>query len=598
MKPVIKTTNQKLAVFNVTEGILPLVEPSKDIDQYGDAMSQKLTSLLVDPLFEPNVAGQPVTIENVTDPNNRFQLDKPSIESAVMNILTNTNTNVNLSEELKEVFSTAMRYRTVKDNIMPYEEQLITQEFGRAKLPLPSDSLLYTPRTDIIPAAKDLIATWEENELRQFIVAYAGVLLRRPIKQDICAVIVKDETVYQRILDSMKAYQIANQSTMVPDTVQNLNDAQNVKMKATDATTTILMPSYKEQDTYEQNSFMRILQHHIAEETKAKQQTGNPPVLHDVALMPLNMQAVIDPRAYLFINVNATANATDREISEDILNITKALDTVRKVNAVNMKRLSSATAITNARQKGHSAGVARSNNNQLEGRHARVKFRGKALSSKQQIGLMLNVMKKYTTNEQTSNVYLKTKHTFARQNRRQPDNPDAMGVSTRKNYRPDIHIYLDTSGSISEEQFKSAVSNLLIIAKKTGVDMYFSSFSHIISTPVRIRTKGKSLKQLYTEFQSIPKVTGGTNFENVWNSIDFIHETQKTTRINFIISDFEYSLSKSRRFVKGRNSMDTTFYVPIAVNGGKYQYIKSSAASMIKAMQYAGHTKARKHFLM
>ena len=60
---------------------------------------------------------------------------------------------------------------------------------------------------------------------------------------------------------------------------------------------------------------------------------------------------------------------------------------------------------------------------------------------------------------------------------------------------------------------------------------------------------------IYTQFQKIPKVGGGTDYEQIWN---YVNASRKRRReLSLIITDFEYTAP--RRFVKHPKNL---FYVP------------------------------------
>ena len=148
------------------------------------------------------------------------------------------------------------------------------------------------------------------------------------------------------------------------------------------------------------------------------------------------------------------------------------------------------------------------------------------------------VIKKTTDVNRSMNAYKTRKRSFARPNRREPENIDRSGVVISTKYRPDIHIYQDTSGSISEENYEAATRMLIDIAIRLDVDLYYTSFSHIISRPTKVRVKGRSKEAIYNSIKKIPKVGGGTDFKNVWDIIN--QNPQRQKQIGFIISDMEY----------------------------------------------------------
>ena len=78
-----------------------------------------------------------------------------------------------------------------------------------------------------------------------------------------------------------------------------------------------------------------------------------------------------------------------------------------------------------------------------------------------------------------------------------------------------------------------------MVAKKLNINLYFNSFSHCMSQCTKLRTKDKSLKQIYAVFRKVPKVTGGTDYEQIWH---YINRSKKRQReLSIIITDFEWS---------------------------------------------------------
>jgi predicted metal-dependent peptidase len=144
----------------------------------------------------------------------------------------------------------------------------------------------------------------------------------------------------------------------------------------------------------------------------------------------------------------------------------------------------------------------------------------------------------------SQNVLKKTKTTFSKANRRDPLDFNRPGKITSNHYLPDLHIYIDTSGSISEANYQQAVLMLIKLAKKLNVDLYFNSFSHVMSQEVLLRTKDKSVLRIWEEFRTLPKVTGGTDYKQIWNYIN-ISEKRKR-RLSLVVTDFEWSPSTQR----------------------------------------------------
>ncbi|MGW0899790.1 hypothetical protein ACWD0G_22885, partial [Streptomyces goshikiensis] len=101
------------------------------------------------------------------------------------------------------------------------------------------------------------------------------------------------------------------------------------------------------------------------------------------------------------------------------------------------------------------------------------------------------------------------------------------------------------SGSISEENYQEAVMMLIRIAKKLNINLYFNSFSHFLSQEVMLRTENKSTAQIWKEFRRIPKVSGGTEYAQIWRYINASRVRQR--RLSLMITDFEWSPPSKRQ---------------------------------------------------
>ena len=144
--------------------------------------------------------------------------------------------------------------------------------------------------------------------------------------------------------------------------------------------------------------------------------------------------------------------------------------------------------------------------------------------------------------------------TFQRPNRREPMNPDLPGVSMDLGYYPDIHLYVDTSGSISQKDYEDSVAMIIDIAKKLNCDIYFNSFTTDISQEAVVRCRNRSQAQIQRDIEKIPKLSGGTTIDQVWN---YINATKKNRRqLSILISDFYVDVP---RYIKHPENL---YYIP------------------------------------
>ena len=167
--------------------------------------------------------------------------------------------------------------------------------------------------------------------------------------------------------------------------------------------------------------------------------------------------------------------------------------------------------------------------------------------------------------------------TYNKPNRRDPDDFNKKGKSVSTKYLPDIHLYIDTSGSVSEQNYKDAVMACISMAKKLNINIYFNSFSSELSQCSLLHTRDKSIKQIYAAFQKVQKVTGGTDFDNVW---DYINMSKKRRReLSIMITDFEYT-PRNRQV----NHPENLYYVPCA-NVTNYQRMVGYAITFCKSCE-------------
>jgi hypothetical protein len=189
-----------------------------------------------------------------------------------------------------------------------------------------------------------------------------------------------------------------------------------------------------------------------------------------------------------------------------------------------------------------------------------------------------------------------------RPNRRRPDDPNAIGKMKNTKYRPDIHVYLDCSGSISEDMYSDTVMNLIRLAQKSQVNFYFTTFSHYITEAHKIEVKGRPISEIYKEIQGLPKASGGTDFSLVWSKIKSIDKWNRMNgrsyQINFMITDFCCGVGRGSKFRKGAPEVDNLYYVPISTSQSNWRNVKSWAETFAKAMIAAGDIDIKRRMLL
>lgn len=164
--------------------------------------------------------------------------------------------------------------------------------------------------------------------------------------------------------------------------------------------------------------------------------------------------------------------------------------------------------------------------------------------------LIAKKLNKSPLSKKTQNQFKIYKKTFNKPNRREPENDFKPGKTKRTIYRPDLHLYLDTSGSMSIDDYTKGISATIDIAKQLHTNVYISSFSHVLSEAVLVDgMQSKSKSSLMKKILKLPVVDGGTDFENVYNDIQQRAEksinSHTSPEYSIILSDMEYGFQSS-----------------------------------------------------
>ena len=256
-----------------------------------------------------------------------------------------------------------------------------------------------------------------------------------------------------------------------------------------------------------------------------------------IGVLPFSLNELYCPKSLVLINVEAHANAAAADIAHEWDLINQAL--IAPIPMISQSQIIRLDAVQRESEKllARVAYGSQGDPNDV------CKHTNKPFSLTQSTGYMLGkalkqISKKVSDVNRSTNTYTVDKLTYNRPSRRNPDDINSMGKLRTKKYKPNIHIYLDTSGSINENNYRSMVMACITLAIEMNVDLYMNSFASRISTCTHLKLQGKTPKQAYREFLKVYKVSGGTEFEPVWNYINASKIRQK--EISIIITDFEY----------------------------------------------------------
>lgn len=427
-------------------------------------------------------------------------------------------------------------------NFETIDASLMVQNATAENLPLPivqgARSIVYTVATDVIPVAKQYLAG--QVSFNYWATSF-GFTFRVP------ALVVSMDTP-----DVYKEFQQYVQTIVAPFQSQLPIDASMALQEFYKTTLNDLAEGFRIRATVGDNnqdySFARILHTCVMQFVAQNGQAG---------IIPTSLKEIIHPTTIMFLNVEKHAHSNNRDINKtwnSAMNMSKA----KLIGLNKIKKLSEEEQLDAMRQRSNVRRSALMNKaKDPASRKKRAKPFGKQLkTSKQLTKEIVRILSKMKKVRMSNNVIKTRKTTFNKPNRRDPDNYDKPGIIYSHQYVPDIHVYLDTSGSISERNYKEACMAIIQLAQTLKTKLYLNSFSHVLSQPALVDIGNCSKETAWKRLQNIPKVSGGTDFDLVW---DYIHQSsQRKQELAIMITDFEYTPSNSYT----RPLPQNLFYVP------------------------------------
>lgn len=473
--------------------------------------------ILVKPVFEPINNGQvKLTVDGL-------DLDEDAFTDIVANTLDDNFDQV-AEDTAREIFERALIHfdNSTSMNI----RRIFANQAGHAsKLQMPSARVIYTADGDVIPAAKEFltgVCTFDKWFASLAFFAHPTTL----------GVSCMNEDTFDKFKEwaDNQVSMLAQAQSIPPETTQKFSSFMK-DTSLSDLTESILVRKDMMTEN-EEGSFPRVITKLITKYALVDSD--------NFQVMAFDATELICPTSIIFVNVDAHAHATKKQVSEEWDLIRKSLTspvkviTTGKINKLTVaartaKKIQAATALAVSKQQGDVA------------KAANVKFRKRPPSHTDLIKRTKKIIEKMSNVARSENAIKFVKSSYARANRRHPDDFNLPGKVVSTKFKPDLHIYLDTSGSISEENYEDMIKACIQLARKTNVNLYFNSFSHYMSNCTFLPVKGRSAKQIYKQFQKIPKVTGGTDYLQIW---DYINASPKRRReLSIIMTDMEFSVN-------------------------------------------------------
>ena len=462
---------------------------------------------------------------------------------------------------------------------LPSNDEILLRQFGlmtleKENLPAPSPSIIYQFTADIQNQAVDFLSSNSDDNYYKLLSGITGTFIQKPINRQGLIVAVKNHDHFVELVD--EALNVANTNNLTLGT--DLNDIRQ------DLNNTNLT----DMDAYHLNEYSEAIPALLNAFNKDT----------DVIVAPTNIRQLLHPSTFIILNLDELTYDTESEFNNHVKTLSKNIEKeliATQYTSINKIRRASAFSP----QKVNSPGYQRTGSEIHKNVGGRIKATTSPATGKNQLKSIENLIKKRVSSIRSENMIKVQKATYQRASRRDPDDMNLKGKIRKTLYNPDVHIFLDSSGSISEDMYSQGIYAIILIAQHLKSDLYFSSFSHVLAKPVKIRVAGKSAMQVYKQIIALPKVSGGTNYTNVYRAIDEIEnfntKHSQASRLNFMMTDFEYDIEDSFQFVPSHASVKNTFYMGLDV--GDNQRLNSVCQNFQQQAINANNKNIAKHIL-
>lgn len=493
-----------------------------------------MLNVLVKPLFTPLIAGSPCTISD-----GGANLSENDVLDIILSCC-GENMDVKAEDDLKSIMKSCLLYYN-KNTTLLAKSLFVVQSAVKEQLPEPGPKCIYNPSTDVIPVSREFLAgTCSYDKYFATMAFYT--------KCNIMGFYFANSVAFANFKTWLAQQVALIASTLTSDVNQLFTDFQTLTMA--DLTESVILRN-NDGDNCEPNSFARQLMAFLF----AYRAVVSP---GEFGPMPFDVGELFCPKCVVFINVDGHAKASSKQIADEWDTIQKSI--ALKPTVLKNGKISKLTSAVRAVKKAQAAGAMASAYQPMQNAAAKAKmqkFRKTPPSKKDIVNFITIILKKMSRVNRSMNSYKMVKLSFARPNRRDPDDFNKMGKSVSTRYWPDIHIYLDTSGSVSEENYSDAMKTCVMLAHRLNINLYFNSFSSVMSECSLITTKDRSVAECYKQFMLIKKVTGGTNIEQIWH---YINGNKKREReFSLVMTDFEWTARSD--FVKHPKNL---YYMPFS----------------------------------
>lgn len=285
--------------------------------------------------------------------------------------------------------------------------------------------------------------------------------------------------------------------------------------------------------------------------------------LQDSEFIPINASSTGD--YIVIVDESKWNNVSEDEAKQRIDHLVKLLKKAKMLSPLgitDVKRLEEAVLDDENHDYGFGKG---------DSYKRKVEFKvTRRTSAKSELDFINKAIKNAKKVMKSDNKQMFIKSSYKRASRRHPDDINAIGHLIKIKYKPDIHIYVDTSGSISHQMYQDSLTMIAKVAKQMNVKLTISSFADNVTKPVTFTT------HYLSNLKKLPVITGGTDFEAVWDDID---KRNNLNELNFIITDYGYA-PYDWHADRSKLSYKNTYYIAVKSDSIDPDYF---ADSMIMA---------------
>lgn len=550
---LITVNNQQPTILNNS-----YLDPiANDFDSFAIIRDQ-----IVNPLFKPINSAQPITV--TCDKNT---LSNDDITSVLLNCCDDYIDPDN-EDCMKEIFRQTLIYY---DKVLPVQSVYAVQAGKKLGLPMPSPRVIYLP-TDVTDAAKQFLGGQLSKD-----GFFANLAFYTKVST--FGYYFTNDDAWNKFKTWFAAEIAKIQNNLSNETIQLCHDLQNIRLNKLTEGFVLRNDTDQNNDPY---SFARIFIYYLIQYEQMCKQSGLPE--HTAGCLPFSFMENFCPCSAVIVNIEKHAHAHPNEIQNEWDIIKSCL--MNRPRILSLNKIQSLTVLQRMAKKLSQAGFSTKDKDLYKS--ATFKFRKTAPTFVDFTKFIINIYKRAAFVQSSENSVRFKKLTFQRPSRREPDNPDRQGITSGIKYKPDLHLYLDCSGSISEREYMDAIKACIRIAKRLNINLYFTSFSHVMSKTCKLPMEGKSEKEIYKIFRKIPKVGGGTDYEQIWHCINRSKELSR--RVSIVITDFQYHAPN--HYVKHPRFL---YYAPISAHD--WNRIIKDAKTFAKTM-LGNCPVIRKHILM